>query len=77
MDPMRIRFARWEREGRVYYKVGVTAFRWLLLHTPLGWLDPKLKIDFHRSCIERLLREMNFAEGSHWIGGVITLGACQ
>ena len=74
MDPLRFRLARWERGGRLYQRVGVTAFRWLFLHTPLGWLDPKLKLDFRRAGIEPLLREMNFAEGTHWISGVVTLG---
>lgn len=74
MDPMRFRLAHWEREGRLYHKVGVTAFRWLLLHTPLGWLNPTIKFNSRRTSIEPLLREMNYAEGAHWIGCVLTLG---
>lgn len=74
MDPRRFRFARWENEGRVYRMAGVEAFCWLLQHTPLGWLNPRLKLTCRRSGIEPLLREMNFAEGAHWVGGVITLG---
>jgi hypothetical protein len=74
MDPKRFRFARWEREGRVYHRVGAAVFCWLLRHTPLGWLNPRLKLTSHRSGIERLLREMNFAEGAHLVGGVVTLG---
>ena len=74
MDPMRLRIADWECEGRVYAAVGVPAFRWLLLHTPLGWLAPTIKLASCRGGIERLLREMNYAEGVHWIGGIITLG---
>lgn len=75
LDPWRLRLARWEREGRVYRWVGVEGFRWLLRHTPLGWLNPALRLTGReRPDIESLLRQMNFAEGAHLIGGVITLG---
>jgi hypothetical protein len=78
MDPRRgCRFARREREGRVYRLLGAGAFCWLLNHTPLGWLNPRLKLTSRRSGLELLLREMNYAEGAHVIGGLITLGlAC-
>jgi hypothetical protein len=75
MDPQRFGPARWEREGRVYECVGVAGFRSLLRHTPLGWLNPMLRMKTLRpSAMPELLREMNFAEGAHWIGGLITLG---
>lgn len=74
IDPIRFRLARWECEGRLYQKAGVLPFRWLLRHTPLIWLSPTLKLTSRRSGVERLVREMGFAEGSHLIGGVITLG---
>ncbi|MES2597104.1 MAG: hypothetical protein V4662_17290 [Verrucomicrobiota bacterium] len=74
MDPWRFRFRRWEREGRVYRWVGVNVFRWMLQHTPLGWLNPAMKMTIRRSSLKELLRQMNFAEGAHLIGGVITLG---
>jgi hypothetical protein len=73
MDPKRFHFARWEREGQVYGRFGIGAFSWLLLHSPLGWLDPWLKLGSRRSELERLLREVNFAEGTHLLGGVWTL----
>jgi hypothetical protein len=73
MDPERFRFARWEREGRVYELVGVGAFRWLLRHTPLGWMNPTLKLTSCRSGIDPLLREMSYAEGAHVAGGALTL----
>ncbi|MBI1389833.1 MAG: hypothetical protein GC154_15445 [bacterium] len=74
MDPRRFRFAGWEQDGRFYDNVGIAAFHWLLLHTFLGWLSPTLKLSSSRSGVERLLREMNFAEGVHLIAGLITLG---
>ncbi len=74
MNPWRFRFAHWEREGRVYRYVGVEAFRWLLRQTPLGWLNPTFRMTARKSDLENLLRQMNFAEGAHLIGGAITLG---
>jgi hypothetical protein len=73
MDPKRFYFVRWEREGLVYSRVGIGAFCWLLLHSPLGWLDPWLTLRSRRTELERLLREISFAEGTHLIGGVTTL----
>lgn len=74
MDPRRFGFARWEREGRIYRRMGIVAFGWLLQHSALGWLNPNLKLTCRRSGLERLLREMAYAEGAHWIGGVVTVG---
>jgi hypothetical protein len=74
MDPWRFGFARWEREGRVYRCVGVEAFRWCLRHTAFAWLNPASKMTARKSDLENLLRQMNFAEGAHLVGGVITLG---
>ena len=72
-DPKRFRFEGWEREGRIYRWVGVDAFRWVLLRTPLSWLSPTLKLAPHRSGMERLLKELNCAEGIHRVGGVVTI----
>jgi hypothetical protein len=77
MDPWRCRFASWEREGRVYRYVGIEAFRWSLRQTPLGWLNPALRMTARKADLEHVLRQMNFAEGAHLIGGVSTLAlAC-
>ena len=77
MDPKRFRFARWEREGRIYRWAGVDAFRWLLLRTPLSWLSPALRLAPHRSGMEHLLRHLNCAEGVHRVGGMVTFSvAC-
>ena len=70
----RFHFARWERNGEVYRWVGVEAFCWILRRTPIGWLNPALKLNARKSGIENLLRQINFAEGAHIIGGAITLG---
>jgi hypothetical protein len=71
MDPKRFRLARWERQGRIYDVAGVAAVCWLLRHTSLGWLNPWLKLTSSRSGLDRLLREMNYAEGAHLIGGLV------
>ena len=73
INPWRFRFAPWEREGRVYRYVGVEAFRWVLRQTPFGWLNPAVRMTARKSDLEPLLRQMNFAEGAHLIGGAITL----
>ena len=72
-DPNRFRFAGWEREGRVYRRLGIGAFYWVLKRTPFGWLNPYLKLDPDKFGLERLLREISYAEGAHMIGGAITL----
>ena len=73
-NPWHFRFASWERSGQVYRWVGVEAFCWLLRHSPLGWLNPAIRLTGQRSGLENLLRQMNFAEGAHLIGGGMTLG---
>ena len=73
MDPRRFALSAWERDGRVYDRVGVDAFAWLLQRTPLGWVDPFLKVRSGRGDMERLLRELSFAEGSHLVQGLASL----
>jgi hypothetical protein len=73
MDPKRFALARWERDGRIYDRVGVGAFEWLLRHTPLGWVDPFLRVRSGRNDMERLLRELSFAEGTHLVEGMVSL----
>jgi hypothetical protein len=73
MDPRRFGLSRWERGGRIYDRVGIGGFGWLLHHTPLGWLDPFLQVRSGRGDMDRLLRELSFAEGSHLVQGVVSL----
>jgi hypothetical protein len=70
--PERFCFAGWEADGRIYRWIGVDAFRWVLLRTPLSWLSPTLKLAPHRSGVERLLTQLNCAEGVHRVGGAVT-----
>lgn len=73
MDPKRFRLARWEREGRLYDRMGVGAVRWVLRHTPLGWLNPNIKVRSGRSDMDRLLRDMNAVEGVHILAAGMSL----
>ena len=74
LDPMWFRAARWERNGRIYEWVGVKIFRWILLHTPLGWLGP-LAVRPGRSGLDGFLREMNSVEGRHAVAALLSLAA--
>ena len=67
LSPKLFALARWEKDGAVYDRTGVRAFRWVLLHSPLGWINPGLRLGVGRADCERLLREMNVAEGVHWL----------
>jgi hypothetical protein len=57
----------WEKEGEIYARTGARAFRWVLLHSPLGWINPHLHLSASRADCDRLLREMNTSEGVHWL----------
>ncbi len=74
MDPKRFALSPWERNGRIYHHVGVDAFAWLLQRTPLGWVDPFLRVRSGRDDMDRLLRELSYAEGSHVVQGLASLG---
>lgn len=59
--------ALWEKEGEIYARADLRAFRWLLLNSPLGWINPNLHLTTGRVGCDRLLREMNTSEGIHWL----------
>jgi hypothetical protein len=65
--------AGWENDGEVYDRRSIRAFRWVLLHSPLGWINPNLQVRASRSDCDRLLREMNAAEGVHWLTCVFAI----
>jgi hypothetical protein len=64
--------APWEKEGEVYDRTGIRAFRWVLLHSPLGWINSSLHLGAGRTDCERLLREMKVSEGVHWLSCFLT-----
>lgn len=71
--PDEYRFWQWEHNGRIYQRMGLAVFRWVLLHTPLQRLNPNVRLKSGRSDFDRLLRSQRAAEGSHTIACVITL----
>jgi hypothetical protein len=72
VSPAAFALAAWERDGDVYDRGGLQAFRWLLLHSPFGWINPNMHLNSRTDC-DRLLREMNAAEGVHCLAGVLQL----
>lgn len=72
VNPTLFSLARWEKDGAVYDRGSIRAFRWMLLHSPLGWMNPNFHLGAGRTDCERLLREMNVSEGVHWLAGVLS-----
>lgn len=68
---VRVPLAGWENDGRVYDRGSIRAFRWVLLHSPLGWINPNLQLVGRRTDCDRLLREMHTSEAVHWVTGVL------
>ena len=64
--------APWENDGEVYDRRSIRAFRSVVLQSPLGWINPNLHLSANRTDWDRLLREMNGAEGVHWITCLLT-----
>lgn len=72
-DPAHFRLRPWERDGRVYERLGLGTFRWALLHSPFIWLNPSMNMRSGRSDFDRLLRSQRVAEGCHAIAALCTL----
>ncbi len=67
VNPTLFSLANWEQQGEFYDRIGVRAFRWVLFHSPLGWINPNFHMKPGRADSERLLREMNSGEAVHWL----------
>ena len=67
LNPGMFALAHWEKQGRIYDRAGMRAFRWVLFHSPLGWINPNFHLRASRADCERLLREMNASEAVHWL----------
>jgi hypothetical protein len=65
--------ARWEQEGAIYRRRDIHVFRWILLHSPLGWINPNIHLSAERTDCDRLLREMHTAEGVHWLTCLVSV----
>jgi len=66
VNPTLLPLAGWEKDGEIYDRASIRAFRWLLLQSPLGWINGNLHLR-SRSDWNRLLTEMNGSEAVHWI----------
>ena len=73
VNPKLFSLAHWEKQGKIYGRAGIRAFRWVLLHSPLGWINPNFHLGAGRADCERLLREMNSGEGVHWLTCAVTV----
>jgi len=57
--------------SEIYDRAGIRAFRWVLFHSPLGWINGNFHLRASRAGCERLLREINSAEAIHWLNFVV------
>lgn len=73
VNPKVFSLARWEHAGKIYERAGIRAFRWMLFHSPLSWINPNFHMGARRADCGRLLREMNSAEGVHWLSCTATV----
>jgi hypothetical protein len=71
VNPRLFSLARWEKQGEIYDRAGIRAFRWVLFHSPLGWINGNFHLRASRADCDRLLREMNSSEGVHWLNCVV------
>ena len=72
VNPKRFSLARWEKEGEVYDRASIRAFRWVVLHSPVGWINSNLHLGASRTDGERLLREIHVSERVHWLTCFLT-----
>lgn len=67
------RLRSWERSGRVYRRLGVPLFRFLVRRGPLSIFNRALPAAWHRGDPEAIERETRAAEGGHGIAFLIVL----
>ena len=72
VNPTLFSLAHWEKQGEIYDRSDIRAFRWVLFHSPLGWISPNFHLRAGRADCDRLLREMNSSEGVHWLTCVVS-----
>src|SRR5579863_2139754 len=73
VNPTLFSLAQWERQGEIYDRAGIRAFRWVLFHSPLGWINPNFHLRISRADCGRMLREMNTSESIHWLTCVVSV----
>jgi hypothetical protein len=73
VNPMLFSLAHWEKQGEIYDRADIRAFRWVLFHSPLGWINANFHLRASRADCDRLLREINSSEGVHWLTCVVSV----
>lgn len=73
LNPTLFSLARWEKQGEIYDRAAIREFRWVLSHSPLGWINGNFHLGASRADCDRLLREMNSSEGVHWLTFVVSV----
>ena len=73
VNPALFCMAHWEKEGEIYELAGIRAFRWVLFHSPLGWINANFHLRGSRVDCDRLLREMNSSEAVHWLTCIVSV----
>jgi hypothetical protein len=73
LNPALFSLAHWEKQGEIYDFTGIRAFRLVLLHSPLGWINPNFHLRISRVDCDRLLRELNSGEAVHWLTCVVSV----
>lgn len=72
VNPALFSLAPWEKRGAIYDRAGIRVFRWVLFHSPLGWINPNIHLRASRADCDRLLRELNSSEGVHWLTCIVS-----
>jgi amino acid transporter len=73
VNPTLFSLAHWEKQGEIYDRADVRAFRWVVFHSPLGWINPNFHLRASRADCDRLLRELNSSEAVHWLTFVVSV----
>src|SRR5580658_2112493 len=73
VNPKLFSLAHWEKQGEIYDRAGMRAFRWVLFHSPLGWINGNFHLRPSRADCDRLLRETNSSEAVHWLTCVVSV----
>ncbi|MGA8089708.1 MAG: hypothetical protein WCA10_20720 [Terracidiphilus sp.] len=73
VNPKLFSLADWEKQGEIYDRAGLRAFRWMLFHSPLGWINANFHLRASRADCDRLLREMNSSEAVHWLTCLVSV----
>lgn len=71
-NPYKVHFADWEKNGAIYCYFGIKIFRKVIFYSPFVLMSLGIRIWSGRKDFERVLRELNMAEGSHKLALIFT-----